>query len=135
MGVRMSVFLAVCTAVLVLIATVCAAAGPDKWEYYWKDRREVQYFYDKDHIEYPSKGIMKLYRQRVFPEGNAQKEIVSLDEVNCKTLKYRSLELTVIGFDGKSETTSIVSPWNLIWGNTADEWISDELCPKANKPR
>ncbi len=135
MNVRLSISLAVCTAALVLIATACAAAGPDKWENYWKDRHDVTHFYDKDHVEYPSKGMIKVYRKRVFPEGSAQKEIVSLDEVNCKTLKYRSLELTVAGFDGKSETTSVVSPWTLIWGNTPDEWISDTLCPEANKPR
>ncbi len=135
MSVRMLLSLAVCIAVFVLVATVCAAAGSDKWENYWEDRSGVKHFYDKEHVEYPSKGMVKVYRKRIFPERSQQKEIVSLDEVNCRTLKYRSLEMTVVRFDGKSETTSVVSPWTLIWGNTPDEWISDKLCPEANKPR
>ncbi len=135
MSIRLSISLAVCAAALVSIAVVGTAAESDKWESYWKDRHDVEHFYDKDHVEYPAKRMIKVYRKRVFPEGSQQKEIVSLDEVNCKTLKYRSLELTVIGFDDKSETTSVVSPWTLIWGNTADEWISDKLCPEANKAK
>jgi hypothetical protein len=137
MSVRLSTSLAACAAafIFIIIATACAAAGPEQWESYWKDRHDVEYFYDKDHVEYPSKGMIKVYRKRVFPEGSQQKEIVSLDEMNCKTLKYRSLELTVTGFDGTSETTNVVSPWIMIWGNTADESVSDALCPEANKPR
>ncbi len=135
MSARTSLSLAVCAAVLVFIAAACAAAEPDKWESYWKDRNDVRYFYDKDHVEYPAKGTAKVYRKRVFPEGSRQKEIVSLDEINCKTLRYRSLELTVTRFDGSSDTTSVVSPWTDIWGNTPDEAVSDAVCPEANKPR
>ncbi len=123
------------TAVALLATTFCTAAEPDKdgWTKYYVDRMGVDYFYDKDHVEYPSKGLIKVIRKRIFPKGSQQKEIISIDEMNCGTLKHRSLGLTTVAFDGDSKTTNLNSEWAYVWGNTPEEWITDKLCPETKK--
>jgi len=46
-----------------------------KWSSYMRDENGTEYFYDKDAIIQPSKGLLRMWRKREFPAGAAQKEL------------------------------------------------------------
>jgi len=53
---------------------------------------------------------MTLWRKRTFPTWAFQKEIVTLDELNCRQARYRTRELRVTNWDGSSQTSDKVTP-------------------------
>ncbi len=104
-----------------------------QWENYAEDRGGVLFYFERESVTYPSKDIIHVWRKRVFPgRSSSQKEIVSLDEINCKTEKYRSLELQGVNWD---DTTTVIykrpTPWNTIYTDTADEYFLDNFCRRT----
>ena len=100
-----------------------------KWTSYMRDREGgVEYFYDKEALMKPSKELIQVWRKRVFPAGAAQKEIVTLDEIDCRGARYRSLELHVTYWDGTAERYDRVSPWARVYENSPEEYLMEEDC-------
>ena len=104
-----------------------------KWTSYARDQ-SAEYFYDKDAITQSSKGLLRMWRKREFPSGAAQKEIVTLDEINCPKQEYRTLGLRVTYWDGKTGLSDTPTRWAQIWADTAEEYLMDEHCPPNPKP-
>jgi hypothetical protein len=106
-----------------------------KWASYASDRYGVAYYYEKESISHPKKGFARAWRKRVFPEHAAQKEIIELDEIDCTETTYRSLQLTVVYWDGSAKSFSRVSPWTYIFPNSPDEVLLLDACKSAgDKP-
>jgi hypothetical protein len=116
----------VCTSAL-----YCRAADePErKWTSYMRDRElGVEYFYDKEALIKPSKDLFQMWRKRVFPAGATQKEIVTLDEMDCRAARYRALELRVTYWDGTTKAYNTVNPWANVYANSVEEFLMDENC-------
>jgi hypothetical protein len=116
--------------------------GERKWEQYGKDNNGTTHYFDKSAITYPSKGIIHVWRKRTFPEavpgsGNVKsshKEIITYDEMNCKTEEYRALESQGINWDGTATRIfTRPTPWNPVFNDTADDTILRNYCKEAAK--
>ncbi|OPY64503.1 MAG: hypothetical protein A4E57_03525 [Syntrophorhabdaceae bacterium PtaU1.Bin034] len=105
-----------------------------KWEEYATDGARVVYYLDKEGMTFPSKNMVQVWRKRVFPQRSPQKEIISLDVIDCVKQKYRSLIVQGVQWDGSSETWRKPSPWTTIHGDTAEEYILDHFCKEAESP-
>ncbi len=132
--------------VMLVVATLCIAVMPGpaamgaeevehKWLEYTKDTRGVTYFYDKENITFPSKGVMKVWRKREFPVRSGQKAIIALDEIDCFQQKYHSIQIQVVRWDDTVETHNRAQDWMTIWGDTPEEWFLDNTCKEARKKK
>jgi hypothetical protein len=110
-----------------------AAEEPErKWTSYMKDRgANVEYLYDKEELTKPSKNLMQVWRKRVFPAGATQKEIVTLDEIDCHQARYRALRLRVTYWDGTVKAWDKVNPWAKVYANSPEEYLMDEHCQET----
>ena len=99
-----------------------------KWTSYAEDGNGIEYFYDKDTIAHPSKDLVRMWRKREFPSRAAQKEIVTLDEIDCRGARYRSVELRVTDRDGTIRTFDKVSPWAKIYEDSAEDYLMGKYC-------
>lgn len=96
----------------------------------------VRYFRNDDGVEWfmeegapkVSGGIMTLWRKRVFPRWAFQKEIVTLDEINCRQQRYRTRELRVTNWDGSFQTSDKVTGWANIYSNSPEDYLIGEFC-------
>ncbi len=105
-----------------------------KWTNYRKDTMDVEYYYDQEAVLRPSKNVIQVWRKRVFPTREHQKEIVTFDEINCRLQQYRTLELRVIRWDDTIQTSSKPTPWQKIWAGSSEEYLLDEVCMEKPKP-
>ena len=64
----------------------------------------------------------------MFPEWAKQKEIVTLDEFNCRQTQYRTHQLKVTRWDGKTQTSDKVTPWAKIYSASPEEYLLGEYC-------
>ena len=106
-----------------------------KWENYAEDKGGNVYHFERDTLTFPAKGIIHVWRKRQLA-GSAQglKEITSFDEIDCKTEKFRTLELQ--GLDSKDTLTAIFkkpSPWTPIFQGSADDYFIIKFCRDATK--
>jgi hypothetical protein len=69
-----------------------------------------------------------MWRKRVFPSWAFQKEIVTLDELNCQEARYRTRELRVTYGDGKTQTSDKVTPWANVFSSSPEEYLMNEYC-------
>ena len=99
-----------------------------KWTSYAQGGNGIEYFYDQDTIAHPSKDLVRMWRKREFPSGAAQKEIVTLDEIDCRGARYRSVELHVTDRDGTIRTFDKASPWTKIYEDSAEDYLMGEYC-------
>jgi hypothetical protein len=95
---------------------------------YMEDAHGVEYFYDKDTIAHPSKDLVQMWRKREFSSGASQKEIVALDEIDCRGARYRSLELRVTDRDGAIRTFDKATSWVKVYVDSAEEYLMDKYC-------
>ena len=102
--------------------------GGRKWSRYMTDDNDTKYFYDEDAIIYSSKNIIQMWRKREFPPGAAQKEIVTLDEIDCGKAEYRTLELRVTRRDGITERSDKATRWAKIYENSSEAYIMGQRC-------
>ena len=107
-----------------------AAEEPErKGTSYMRDREGgVEYFYDKEALMKPSKDLIQVWRRRAFPAGAIQKEIVTLDEIDCRGGRYRALELHVTYRDGTTKSYDRVGPWAKVYENSAEDYLMEEDC-------
>jgi hypothetical protein len=108
-----------------------------KWEKYAEDQTGTIYFFEKESVSYPVKNIIHVWRKRIVgPGARGLKEITTYDEIDCRTEKFRTLELQGTNADGT--TTDIfrrTSPWSLIFQESADEYFLNNFCKEAGKAR
>jgi hypothetical protein len=69
-----------------------------------------------------------MWIKREFPPGAAQKEIVTLDEIDCREAQYRTLELRVTYRDGRTGRTDKATEWVKIYENSNEEYLMGEYC-------
>jgi hypothetical protein len=121
-----------------LCAIACAAyaaEGDHKWEQYSKDKQGLTFYYDKTSITYPSAGVIKVWRKRSFPVRASQKELISLDEIDCLKQKYRSVQMQVVQWDDTAETFNKVAEWSVIYGDSPEEILLDTACMEVRKKK
>lgn len=106
-----------------------------KWEQYGEDKNGTVYFFERESVMYPAKGIIHVWRKRQL-SGSTKglKEITSFDEIDCRTDKFRSLELQGVNYD---DTKTVIfkkpSMWSTIFQDSADEYITNQFCKDALK--
>ena len=118
---------------ILCMGTLCSGAGADEsernWLMYMRGRDGTEYFYDKGAVIETPEGYLQVWRKRVFRPGAAQKEIVTFDQLSCGGQEeYRSLQLSVTYWDGKTEVFSRISPWAHIYTNSPEQFLVDEHC-------
>jgi hypothetical protein len=69
-----------------------------------------------------------MWRKREFPPGAAQKEIVTLDEIDCRKTRYRTLELRVTYWDGTTGRSDNATQWVKIYKNSSEAYLMGEHC-------
>ena len=99
-----------------------------KWTKYWTDDDDIKYFYDEGAIIQSSKSTIQMWIRREFPSGAAQKEIVTLDEIDCSQARYRIRELRVTYPNGTTRRTDKVTKWITIYENSNEEYLMGEYC-------
>ncbi len=135
--VKASVLL-VCLHLVICAGASCAIAAEDaerNWTLYMRSGSGTEYYYDKGAVIETPERTLQVWRKRVFKPDAAQKEIVTFDQLTCDFREqYRSLQMTVTYWDGRSQTYSKISPWAHIFTNSPEQYLVDEHCGKANKP-
>jgi hypothetical protein len=99
-----------------------------KWTEIMKTANDVDHFYDKDSIVRQEKNIIQVWRRQVYPRRLPQQERISLDEIDCKREKYRSVEVHVKYWDNTTEEFKKVSPWATIWRGYPEEFFLEKHC-------
>jgi hypothetical protein len=96
----------------------------------------VRYFRNDDGVEWfmeegppaVSGNTFTMWRRRVFPTWAFQKELVTLDDFNCRMARYRTRELRVTNWDGTSQTFDKVTPWANIHSSSPEDYLVGEFC-------
>jgi hypothetical protein len=97
------------------------------WTLYFRNDDGVQWYVDQGSFE-PSRTLIQMWRKRVFPQWAKQKEIVTLDEINCRQTRFRTLQLRVTHWDGRTQMSDKVTPWAKIYSSSAEEYLTGEYC-------
>jgi len=107
-----------------------SSAGEDgrRWTKYMTDEDDTKHFYDEGAIIQSSNNIIRMWRKREFPPGAAQKEIVTLDEIDCRKTRYRTLELRVTYWDGTTGRSDNATQWVKIYKNSSEAYLMGEHC-------
>ena len=105
-----------------------------KWISYMRDDDGTEYFYDRDALAESSAGVIRIWRKREFASGAAQREIVTLDEIDCRKTRYRTLELRVTYWDGRTGTSDKATRWVEIYQDSTEEYLMDEHCTRNPAP-
>ncbi len=123
---------------IVCMSALYSSAGEEpvrKWTSYMRGRDGVEYFYDKGAVIETPQGYLQVWRKRVFPPGAAQKEIVTFDQLSCGfQQEYRTLQLSVTYWDGRTQVYDKFSPWAHIYSNSPEEYLVNEHCSKYRAP-
>ena len=98
------------------------------WTKYMTDDDDIKYFCDEGAIIQSPKNTVQMWIKREFPPGAAQKEIVTLDEIDCREAQYRTLELRVTYRDGRTGRTDKATEWVKIYENSNEEYLMGEYC-------
>ena len=133
--VRIVCILAVVALCAIAFGAYAAEGEERKWEEYSKDKQGLTFSYDKASITYPSPGVIKLWRKRSFPVRASQKEILSLDEIDCYKQKYRSVQLQLVQWDDTVDTFNKVAEWCVIYGDSPEEYFLDTACKEVRKKK
>jgi len=97
------------------------------WTRYFRNDDGVEWFMEEGKPGV-SGNTMTLWRKRTFPTWAFQKEIVTLDELNCRQARYRTRELRVTNWDGSSQTSDKVTPWAPVFSNSPEDYLMKEWC-------
>ena len=101
--------------------------GGRAWTRYFRNEDGVEWFLDGGTFKRTRDGI-ELWRRRTFPRWAFQKEIVTLDDLNCREERYRTLELRVTGWDGSSRTSDRMTPWANVYSSSPEHYLMQEYC-------
>ena len=97
------------------------------WTLYFRNDDGVEWFLDEGTLK-PSGNGIELWRRRVFPRWAFQKELVTLDELNCREERYRTHELRVSYRDGASRTSRKVTDWANVFSNSPEHYLMQQFC-------
>jgi hypothetical protein len=97
------------------------------WTLYFRNDDGLEWFLDEGGLQ-PSGSAIQMWRKRLFPRWAFQKEIVTLDEINCREARYRTRELRVTPWDGASQTSDKVTPWANVFSGSPEEYLMNEYC-------
>jgi hypothetical protein len=98
------------------------------WTRYFRNDDGVEWFLDQGAPLQPSRDAIQMWRKRVFPSWAFQKEIVTLDDLDCREARYRMRELRVAYWDGKTQTSDKVTPWAKVFSGSPEEYLMNEYC-------
>ena len=98
------------------------------WTIYFANDDGVEWYLDEGARSKPSAGLIQMWRKRVFPRWALQKELVTLDEIDCREARYRTRELQVANWDGANKTFDKVTPWANIFSSSPEEYLMNEYC-------
>ena len=98
------------------------------WTRYFANDDGLEWFLDEGPPLQPSRDVVQMWRKRVFPSWAFQKEIVTLDDLDCRGARYRTCELRVTYWDGKTQTSDKVTPWANVFSISPEEYLMDEYC-------
>jgi len=98
------------------------------WTRYFANDDGLEWFLDEGPPLQPSRDVVQMWRKRVFPSWAFQKEIVTLDDLDCREARYRTRELRVTYWDGKTQTSDKVTPWANVFSSSPEEYLMNEYC-------
>jgi hypothetical protein len=98
------------------------------WTRYFANDDGLEWFLDEGAPLEASRDVIQMWRKRVFPSWAFQKEIVTLDELDCHEARYRIRELRVTSWDGKTQTSDNVTPWANVFSSNPEEYLMNEYC-------
>ncbi len=104
------------------------ATGKTWMLYFRNDDGVTWYLHERELRQQPRGNVIELRRKRVFPSWAFQKEIVTLDELDCREAEYRTRELQVTYWDGASQTSTAITPWAHIFSNSPEQYLMDTKC-------
>ena len=103
-----------------------------KWTMYMRARDGTEYFYDKEAIIETPERTLQVWRKRVFPDGAAQKEILTFDQLTCDFREeYRTLRMSVTNWDGTTKVYDKWTPWAHIYTNSPEQYLVDQHCSQS----
>jgi hypothetical protein len=98
------------------------------WMLYFRNDDGLTWYLDEGKLREQPGNVIELWRKTVFPSWAFQKEIVTLDELDCREDEYRTRELQVTYWDGASQTSNIITPWAHIFSNSPEQYLIDTKC-------
>ena len=98
------------------------------WTRYFGNDDGLEWSLDEGAPLQPSRDVIQMWRRRVFPSWAFQKEIVTLDELDCRQARYRTRELRVAHWDGATQTSDKITPWANVFSSSPEEYLMDEYC-------
>jgi hypothetical protein len=102
-----------------------------RWVVYGMSSAGVSLLVDKGSVTPMSNGILQFWRRRTFPERSYQKEIISLEEVDCRRNKYRTLEVQGVYWDGRHEGSKAATSWTRFYDDTTEDRLFLDTCKEA----
>jgi hypothetical protein len=107
--------------------------GPgNDWKNVGSDLRNVEHYFDTGSITQTPEGFLRIWRKRIFPEKSAQQAIISLDEIDCRAQKYRTIKTQVIQRDGTLSPLYLAkTDWIVIFSESAEEYFLDNECKQV----
>ncbi len=97
------------------------------WTPYFRNDDGVEWFLDESALQ-PSGGVIQIWRMRVFPRWAFQKEIVTLDDLDCREARYRTRELRVTPWDGPPQTSDRITLWANVFSSSPEEYLMNQYC-------
>ncbi len=102
-----------------------------RWEVYGMNGDGMSLLIDKGSITRMPNGVLQFWRRRTFPERAYQKEIVSLEEVDCRRHKYRTLEVEGIYWDGRHQGSKTATSWTNFYDDTTEDRLFLDTCKES----
>ena len=102
-------------------------ASGKAWILYFRNDDGVDWFRE-DGTPAVSGNTITLWRRITFPKWAFQKELVTLDDINCRMAQYRTRELRVTYWDGTSQTFDKVTPWAKAFASSPEDYLMGEFC-------
>jgi hypothetical protein len=102
-------------------------ASGKAWIRYFRNDDGVDWFVEEG-TPAVSGNTITLWRKRTFPAWAFQKELVTLDDINCRQVQYRTRELRVVNQDGTSQTFDKVTPWAKVFASSPEDYLMGEFC-------
>ena len=112
------------------LPAVSSSAGEDgrKWTMYLIDQNDTKLFYDQNGVMQSSKNIVQIWRKREFSPGAPQRQIVTLDEIDCRKAQYRTLVLGVAYWNGTTGRSDNPTRWMKILKGSGEAYLKGQYC-------
>jgi hypothetical protein len=102
-------------------------ASGRRWTCYFRNDDGVEWFLEEASLQSAPSAIT-VWRKRAFPDWALQRDIVTMDEIDCRGVRYRTHELRVTQRDGTTQESRTVTPWTNIFPSSAEKYLMSEYC-------